>query len=124
MSLPVASALGLCHGAGQTMAGRSKMHMGPMRALFGAHGAGQILAAMQSAAQYNPPAQQNPPIGQTNPLVGQSRTPDPARTTTPPVQTPPPQMPAEHAGDTGKLSAPVIVGGFLILLIALYFIAK
>lgn len=116
MSLPVASALGLCHGAG-------RIHPSTLRSLFGAHGAGQVLsAATQSFAQYNPPPQ-NPPIGsalQARPDITQTPPPTPTRQTSPAPQPPA----AEHEGDTGKLKMPLIVGGFLILLIALYFIAK
>lgn len=140
MSRSVASALGFCDGAGQTMA-RSIVDRGgtarkfggafvPVRSLFGVKGAGQVLAAAtQSMAQYNAPAD---PAGRGSILQARPNAPaDPTRGPAPndPAMTPGapnPQAPPaqENAGDRGKLSTPVLVGGFLILLVALYFIAK
>ena len=105
-------------------AGRVRKAPAHLRSLFGAQGAGAVLAAAtQTMAQYDAPPQ-NPPIGKENIVTartGFDPTKDPAN-----PQSPNPQPPrqTEPEGDRGKLSTPVLVGGFLVLLVALYFIAK
>jgi hypothetical protein len=122
---PAVAILGL-HDAGQTLAGRRRVNFAPMRALFGMKGAGQLVAAQQTMAQYTPPGGTPTPsygsVLQARPDQPPPR--DPATTTTTP-QSPPPVVTKETAGDKGPgISTPVIVGGLLILLVVLYFIAK
>lgn len=117
----VACAMGL-HDAGAIRRARYSPTMrSPLRALFGEKGAGQILtAATSTAATRFDTAPQNPPIGSS---VHSDTSRDPATRQGAPAS-PAPQMPRETEGDRGKLTTPVLVGGFVILLVALYFLAK
>jgi len=122
---PIANANRACAcamGLGVHEAGRVVHYppKGTLRALFGREGAGQVLQAVTVArTQYDPPPQ-NPPIGSAyNADISR----DPATRQGSPAS-PTPQTPRETEGDRGKLTTPVLVGGFVILLVALYFLAK
>lgn len=124
------SILGL-HDAGQALAEHRVRRFGafaPARALFGMKGAGALVAATQTMAQYNPPAQP-PPIGssvQARPdVIANDPTRDPAYRPPATPQSPPPVVArGETAGDRGIPTPVLIGGGILILLVVLYFIAK
>lgn len=115
MSHSVAAALGFCDGAGQTNVESRRAAFVPF-VLFGRGGAGQVLAAAtETRAQYQP-ASSMQDVTQTRPSAPSQ---DPAER-----QGAPEPAAQEPAGDRGGISRAAIVGGLIVLLVVLYFIAK
>lgn len=136
MSSAVASVLGLQSEAGQTLARSIVDRKGQVRqigraryfsTMFGAEGAGQVLAAAtQSMAQYNAPGPAPQGSAVTSSFAAPPRQTPPDRQQPPP----PPALPdvakeGEGEKEGGmKITTPMVVGGILLLVVVAYFLAK